>query len=95
MANQSARQIFENIKNGIILDSVTIKTKPDKTSINDFIKSIQVEFGAVSYKATSPEGKIYLKAWPTNPHHPANRNDGVKPVLKGDVVLPMVKKRKK
>jgi len=92
MANQSAKQILENIKNGIILDSVTIKTKPNKTSINDFIKSIQVEFGAVSYKATSSEGKTYLKAWPTNPHHPANRNDGVKPVLKGDVVLPMVKK---
>ena len=92
MANQSAKQILENIKNGIILDSVTIKTKPDKTLINDFIKSIQVEFGEVSYKATSPEGKIYVKAWPTNPHHPANRNDGVKPVLKGDVVLPMVKK---
>jgi hypothetical protein len=92
MAAQSAKQILENIKNGIILDSVTIKTKPGKTSINDFIKSIQVEFGEVSYKATSPEGKIYLKAWPTNPHHPANRNDGVKPVLKGDVVLPIVKK---
>jgi hypothetical protein len=92
MAAQSAKQILENIKNGIILNSVTIKTKPNNTSINDFIKSIQVEFGAVSYKATSPEGKIYLKAWPTNPHHPANRNDGVKPVLKGDVVLPMVKK---
>ena len=95
MAAQSAKQILENIKNGIILESVTIKTKPNKTSINDFIKSIQVEFGEVSYKAKSPEGKIYLKAWPTNPHHPANRNDGVKPVLKGDVVLPIIKKRKK
>jgi hypothetical protein len=49
--------------------------------INDFVKSMQKEFGDLSYKATSKEGKVYVKNWPTNPHHPANRTDYVKPCI--------------
>jgi hypothetical protein len=50
--------------------------------INDFVKSMQKEFGDLAYKATSKEGKVYVKNWPTNPHHPANRTDYVKPCVK-------------
>jgi hypothetical protein len=62
------------------------------TPINDFIKAFQVEFGEVAYKATSADGRVFTKNWPTNPHHPANREGGVKPVLLADM-QPVIEKK--
>jgi hypothetical protein len=66
-----------------------------QTPINDFIKAMQAEFGEVAYKATSADGRVFTKNWPTNKFHPANREGGVKPVLKEDMQPVIEKKRGK
>ena len=61
-------------------------------TINEFVKAMQKEFGEVAYKATGPDGRIYTKNWPTNPYHPANRTDYVKPILLEDMPKPIKRK---
>lgn len=61
-------------------------------TINEFVKAMQAEFGEVAYKATGPDGRVYTKNWPTNPHHPANREGGIKPILLEDMPKPIEKK---
>jgi hypothetical protein len=65
------------------------------TPINDFIKAFQAEFGEVAYKATSADGRVFTKNWPTNKFHPASREGGVKPVLLKDMQPVIEKKRGK
>ena len=48
-------------------------------SINEFIKLIETEFGADSYRAVSPEGKVYARGNQFGLGRPAE--DWVIPVL--------------
>jgi hypothetical protein len=66
-----------------------------QTPINDFIKAFQAEFGEVAYKATSADGRVFTKNWPTNPHAACNRAGGIKPVLLKDMQPVIEKKRGK
>jgi hypothetical protein len=63
-----------------------------QTPINDFIKAMQAKFGDVAYKATSADGRVVTRNWPTNPHAACNRAGGIKPVLLEDMPKPIEKK---